>query len=123
MNSRICIQRRSVSKGAKELLEIVKQLYPHQRIELEHNVAVRGALFVDIYLPRMKIGFEYDGIQHFEYSEHFHGSRENFVKAKRRDAEKDQRCEEEGITLIRVAYNEDMSQDLILSKLEDALNG
>lgn len=112
-----------MSKGAEALLEIVQQIYPNHRIELEHNVAERGALFVDIYLPRLQIGFEYDGIQHFEYNEHFHGSRENFIKAKRRDAEKDQRCEEEGITLVRVAYNEDMNRELIVSKIEEALNG
>lgn len=112
-----------MSKGAKELLAIVKKLYPFQRVELEHNVAKHGALFIDIYLPRLKIGFEYDGQQHFEYSEHFHGSRENFIKAKRRDAEKDQRCEEEEITLIRVAYNEELTEELVLTKLEEAING
>tara|TARA_R110002094_G_scaffold153474_1_gene140972 strand:- start:664 stop:1002 length:339 start_codon:yes stop_codon:yes gene_type:complete len=112
-----------VSKGAKALLEIVKLIYPNQRIELEHNVAIRGGLFIDIYLPRFKIGFEFDGQQHFEYTEHFHGSRENFIKAKRRDADKDRRCEEEEITLIRVAYNEEMTKDLVLSKLEEATDG
>ena len=112
-----------MSKGAKKLLEIVQQIYPNHRIELEYNVAERGALFVDIYLPRLQIGFEYDGVQHFEYNEHFHSSRENFIQAKRRDAEKDQRCEEKGITLVRVAYNEDMNRELIVSKIEEALNG
>jgi len=112
-----------VSKGAKELLELVQQIFPHQRIELEHNVADRGALFVDIYLPRLKLGFEYDGQQHFEYCEHFHGNRENFIKAKKRDAEKDQKCEEQEITLIRVAYNEEMTRDLIVAKLEEQWNG
>jgi len=112
-----------VSKGAKELLELVQQIFPNQRIELEHNVAERGALFVDIYLPRLKVGFEFDGQQHFEYCEHFHGSRENFIKAKKRDAEKDDRCRDKGITLIRVAYNEEMTKDLVLGKLEDMWNG
>lgn len=112
-----------MSKGAKELLAIVQQIYPNHRVELEHNVAERGALFVDIFLPRMMLGFEYDGQQHFEYNEHFHGSRENFIKARRRDNQKDEACEDRGIILIRVAYNEDMSRDLVVSKIEEALNG
>lgn len=112
-----------MSKGALALLQIVQELYPHQRVELEHNVAERGALFLDIYLPRLKLAFEYDGIQHFEYSEHFHGSRENFLQARRRDNEKDGVCEAQGITLIRVAYNEEMNKDLVLEKIEVALNG
>ena len=112
-----------MSKGAKELLEVVRQLYSYQKIELEDNIASRGALFLDIYLPRLKIAFEYDGRQHFEYNEHFHGSRENFIKACRRDVEKDELCEQQGIILIRVAYNKKMSKELVLGKLEKAVNG
>ena len=112
-----------MSKGAEELLAIVQEIFPHQRVELEYNVATRGGLFLDIYLPRLKVGFEYDGQQHFEYCEHFHGSRENFLRARRRDAEKDELCEQQGITLIRVAYNEEMSRELVLNKLEEEWNG
>lgn len=112
-----------MSKGAEELLAIVQMIYPNQRIELEYNVADSGALFIDIYLPRLQIGFEYDGQQHFEYNEHFHGNRENFIKARRRDNSKDDMCEKKEITLIRVAYNEDMNRELVVSKIEEALNG
>ena len=86
-------------------------------------MASRGGLFLDIYLPGLKVAFEYDGPQHFEYCEHFHGSRENFIKARKRDLEKDELCDQQGITLIRVAYNEDMTKELILQKLEEAWNG
>lgn len=112
-----------MSKGAEELLQIVKGIFPHQRIEFEHNVADRGALFIDIFLPELDVGFEYDGVQHFEYNEHFHGSRDSFLKAKRRDAEKNDLCEQKGITLIRVAYNEDLTEELVLGKLEEQWNG
>ena len=111
-----------MSKGAQELLKLVKQIFPHQRVEFEYNVAERGALFVDIYLPHMKLGFEYDGEQHFKYCEHFHGTRENFLRAKRRDAEKDEVCQQKGITLIRMAHFEEMSKDTLLAKLEEAVN-
>ncbi len=112
-----------MSKGAEELLEIVRELFPNQRVELEHNVVSQGALFLDIYLPRLNIAFEYDGVQHFEYNEHFHGNKENFLKARRRDNEKDEQCEQQGITLIRVAYNEEMTKELVLGKLEKMING
>ena len=112
-----------MSKGAEDLLKIVQEIFPHQKIELEYNVADRGGLFIDIYLPRLKLGFEFDGQQHFVYNEHFHGSRENFIKARRRDAEKDTICRERGIVLIRVAFNEIMNKELILSKIEEIDNG
>ena len=112
-----------MSRGAKELLEIIRQLYPCQKIELEYNIADKGALFLDIYLPQLKIGFEYDGELHFHYNEHFHGTRENFIRAQKRDFEKDERCEVLGITLVRVAYNEEMTKASVLNKLERVLNG
>ena len=112
-----------MSKGAKALLEIVQQLYPHQRIELEYNVANFGALFLDIYLPGLSLAFEFDGEQHFRYVKHFHGNRQGFLNAQKRDVDKDDMCKEKQIILIRVAYDEKMSKDLVLGKVEDALNG
>ncbi len=121
MNLKRSTLRPSVSKGAQALLEIIQQLYPYQQITLEYNVARIGASFIDIYLPRLQMGFEYDGIQHFKYNEHFHGSRDNFLKARRRDNLKDDLCKEQKIILIRVAYDEEMSRNLVLGKIEEAL--
>jgi len=112
-----------ISKGAKQLLEIVEELFPNQRIELEHNVAPRGGLFLDIYLPRLKIAFEFDGLQHFQYTEHFHGTRQDFVKAKKRDIQKEDLCREQNITLIRVAYNEELTKELVQNKIMEVLGG
>lgn len=110
-----------MSKGAEQLLSVVREIYPNQKIEFEYNVADRGALFIDIYVPRLSIGFEYDGEQHFEYIEYFHGDRKGFLRARRRDAEKDEMCEKKGITLIRLAYNEPMTKEHVLKKIEEAL--
>ena len=112
-----------MSKGAKDLLEIVQQIFPNQKVELEHNVADRGGLFIDIYLPRMGLGFEFDGEQHFKFIEHFHGDMKGFLRARKRDSEKDEMCEKKGITLIRVAYNEPMTKDHVMSKIEEGLDG
>lgn len=117
------MNNKKTSKGAEELLEIVQQLFPNQRVELEHNIANRGALFLDIYLPRLKIAFEYDGELHFTYNEHFHHDSQRWLLARRRDWHKDELCEEQGITLIRVAYNEPMTRENVLSKIEEGLNG
>ena len=112
-----------MSRGAKALLEIVKQLYPNQRIELEYNVANFGALFLDIYLPRLGLAFEFDGEQHFKYVQHFHGNRQGFLNAKKRDLDKNETCKEKKITLIRVAFDEEMTREIVCGKVEEALNG
>ena len=111
-----------MSKGAQELLKLVQEIYPNQKIELEHNVADRGSLFVDIFLPRMNLGFEFDGEQHFKFIEHFHGDRRGFAQARQRDALKDEACQEKGIILVRVAYNEPMTREAVLAKIEEAMD-
>lgn len=112
-----------MSKGADDLKAAVERIFPNQIIKLEHNVADRGSLFIDIYLPALSIAFEYDGEQHFKYIEHFHGSRRGFAESRKRDLSKDDACAAKGITLIRVAYNEPMDHDSILEKIEAALDG
>jgi len=110
-----------MSKGAQELLKIVQQIFPNQRVELEHNVAFSGSSFLDIYLPRLKIAFEFDGEQHSRYIEHFHKDRYGFTQARRRDAEKDQLCTDRGITLIRVNYNEEITVEVVSKKIMEAI--
>jgi len=109
-----------VSKGAQQLLAIVREIYPNQRVEFEHNVAERGGLYVDIYLPRLHIAFEYDGIQHFKFIEHFHSSKQGFIQARKRDLRKNTMCEDLGITLVRVAYDEPMTKEDIMQKIDQA---
>lgn len=110
-----------MSKGARELLEIVRKIYPNQRIIVEYHVGDR--LLLDFYLLRYGLAFEYDGEQHFKYIEHFHGDRRGFAEAQKRDARKEELCYQRNITLIRVAYNEPMTEEYIRSKILEALNG
>lgn len=112
-----------MSKGCEELLAIVKLIFPNQKIILEHNVAKVGGLFLDIYLPQLNVAFEFDGEQHFTYNKHFHGSWDAFRASKNRDAAKTLRCQELEIALVRVKYDEQMSKELILDKLQKVLDG
>lgn len=47
---------------------------------------------------------EYDGIQHYQYSNTWHKTQENFLQAKKRDEEKNQYCKDNNIPLIRIPY-------------------
>jgi very-short-patch-repair endonuclease len=111
-----------MSKGCDSLLSIVQEIFPNQKVVLEHNIAKSGALFLDIYLPQLSLAFEFDGAQHFAYSEHFHGTPEAFRSYRKRDALKSDRCKELGIALIRVRFDERMDKDLVLDKINKALD-
>lgn len=62
-------------------------------------------LELDVYNDDLKLAVEYDGIQHYKYTPHFHRNGElDFQKQLQRDKFKEQKCKENGITLIRVPY-------------------
>lgn len=57
---------------------------------------------------------EYDGEQHFKYSKKGKFNEEKFKIIKKHDRIKDEYCKNNGISLLRIAYNEP-----IVKKLED----
>jgi very-short-patch-repair endonuclease len=109
-----------VSKGCAQLLEILKTLYPGQRVVTEYYLG--NGLYVDIYFPVLALMFEYDGEQHEKFSGFFHKSKMGFLKAKMRDRVKDQMCADQGFTLVRVNYDVELTPEnitkLILEKLD-----
>ena len=66
----------------------------------------------DFYLPEYNMCIEYQGIQHYKPRSIFGGEKE-FNKTKKRDLIKVNYCEENGITLIKIKYSEDIKKVLL----------
>ena len=56
---------------------------------------------LDVYMPRLAVAVEFQGIQHDRPVEYF-GGEESFQKTRRRDATKKRRCTRNGVFLIEV---------------------
>lgn len=112
--------KRSVSYGNDLMLKILKDEFSHFTIKSEYSIGEK--LRLDAYILELRIGFEFDGIQHFRYTPIWHKSQEDFEKAKQRDIRKDEICKELGITLIRIKYDEKLSHDLIREKVSKFLS-
>jgi hypothetical protein len=56
------------------------------------------------YNEKLKLGFEYQGIQHYKFTNHFHRTKERFKKNQERDKFKYKKCVELGIILILIPY-------------------
>ena len=69
------------------------------------NPETGGILEIDCYNQELKIGVEYNGIQHYVYPNVYHKSLIEFKNQVRRDQFKIKKCEENGIYLITVPYN------------------
>jgi hypothetical protein len=69
-------------------------------------------LSFDFFIPTHKIAFEIDGSQHQEYNTFFYKNKREFLNAQKRDDDKQQICDANGWTLIRVASEEELCEIL-----------
>ena len=102
------------SKGEVGLLDILHELYPNHKIE--EQVPFHG-MYLDFYIPRLRICFEYDGIQHFKQSALYHKTGTegayNFEAGLARDRAKDRYAKDEYIYMIRIGYKTKLTTDNI----------
>jgi hypothetical protein len=61
-------------------------------------------LELDGYCEELKLAFEYNGIQHYQYVPHFHETLQKFETQQKNDLLTIERCVEKGIRLIIVPY-------------------
>ena len=91
--------------------------FPKKRPDWLHGLELDG------YNEELNIAFEYNGIQHYEYIEHFHrGDPANLETQKARDRDKYRLCRENKVNLIIIPYQYDYRQpkeleDFILNEL------
>ena len=73
----------------------------------------------DVFISGLSIAIEYQGKQHFEPIDHF-GGQEAFERVQQRDKEKRMLSEAQGISLVYINYWEDVTPELVRSKIEEA---
>jgi hypothetical protein len=89
----------------KALEEIFQKPFTSVRPSWLRNPETNGTLEIDCYNDELKIGVEYNGMQHYVYPNIYHKTQEEFIKLVRRDQYKHSKCDENGVYLITVPYN------------------
>ena len=111
-------------KSEELVYNITKKLYRDYQVLYQYKPfylnTEKGNMSYDIYICGLKIAIEYQGKQHFEPVDYF-GGIENFLKQHERDEIKAKRSIENGVKLIYINYWEDITPDLIRSKIEESL--
>lgn len=111
-------QKLPYSLKEKEVLDFVKTLYngeilENDKIALAEENGKGNQKELDIYLPQLKLGIEFNG-------DFWHSLEE----VKQRDAEKKTLCEQKGISLIVIKESEwDNAPETVKQKLRDAIIG
>jgi len=88
--------------------EILKRLYPTMQILEEVPISTRRSetLYLDFYLPLNKTCIEVHGEQHYEFTPFYHPNKMAFLKSQKRDREKKEWCDINGISYIELPYNQ-----------------
>ncbi len=102
------------------MIEIIQSIYPQKQLQ-KHNRTILNGLEIDCYLPSLKLGFEYNGEQHYNHIKVFHKTKEDFEGQKQRDIKKNKRAKEQGIKLITIRYDEVLSKASILNKIKEVI--
>ena len=94
--------------GETKCREIFEELFskPFAKDRPEWLIGPKGRpLELDGYNEGLKIAFEYNGIQHYQYHEFFHkGDPREFQKEQEYDALKDKECKDHGVVLVWIPY-------------------
>jgi len=100
---------RPCSNLHKKARKLLQELYPLELILEEVGIPVTEdkTLYLDFYIPAIKLSIEVCGRQHFEYISFFYKNKLEFLKAQTNDKYKIQYCELNNITLIHLKYNEE----------------
>ena len=106
----------------EELRTMVKRLFKYYKVIKTQNALKGWALELDIYIPALKLAFEYNGKQHYRWVKYFHPTIEEFKYQQYKDRVKKKLSKMNGIKLVIVKYDEVLSEQLILSKLKHLPN-
>ena len=105
-----------IAKGASEhkssyhlkARTLITGLFPTLQILEEVPIPLRRSetLFLDFYLPLKKLCLEIHGEQHYKLIPFYHSNMLGFLKAKKKDAEKQEWCQINNIQYIELPYHE-----------------
>lgn len=99
----ICCYTTNKSKGEIRIAEYLKlnNIKFVKEFTIKNETRKRSYVRFDFYLPDYNLMIEFDGKQHYIYSEHF-GSIDVFHRLRANDFYKNQYCKEHNIRLIRI---------------------
>ena len=96
------------SKGEEKIAQVLKKtnirFKTQKKFQNCKNINFNIPYRFDFYLLDYNICLEYDGEQHFKYTNRGWDTEEQFKKTQKRDNIKNQYCKEHNIKLIRIPY-------------------
>lgn len=107
---------RTVWKGERRLIEVVRQFYPNAIREYAPEW-LRGQR-LDVFIPSEGVAIELQGEQHYKPVKYF-GGRPGLKATKERDRRKARACEEAGEPSLSGKYDEHLDEYVLEKKFRE----
>ena len=116
--SKLILEKKTTPKWKSEarLYTLVQSIYPNAVYQFRADWL--GMQSLDIYIPELSLGIEYQGVQHYKPIEHF-GGEKHFEHQQVNDKRKKKLCKDNGVILLDWAYTEPITDKSVKSFLED----
>jgi len=89
-----------------KIKELLKAAFPRATIKEQYFVKYNGAsLIFDFYIPSVGVLVECQGAQHYKFVAHFHGTKDEYESALRRDKLKQEYALKNKMFLLEIPYN------------------
>ncbi len=102
------------------LYNTIVSLFPELKVIKNYRGAELQGLELDVWIPEIKVGIEYQGEQHFKAIEHW-GGEEGLNKRIKNDKKKKRICEKLEYTLIEFKFSEKITEDAVRNKVSSFL--
>ncbi len=91
---------------------LISESFPTLQVLEEVPITLRKneTLYLDFYLPLKKLCVEVHGEQHYKFVGFYHNNMLSFLKSQKRDREKQEWCETNGIKYIVLPHFEDSDE-------------
>lgn len=100
------------------LYYIIQTLFPDKTILRHYHPDFLEGLEIDIFIKELNLGIEYQGIQHYKPIKCW-GGKESLNRLRERDQKKKKICGKLGVKLIYFDYDEELSNDFVLTRIEE----
>jgi hypothetical protein len=102
------------------LYQLINEIFPDRKIIRHYRPEILEFFELDVFIPSLNLGIEYQGIQHFKSINHW-GGKESLEQTKKRDKRKKKLCEINKIKLIYFYYYEELSRELVENKIKSLI--
>lgn len=98
--------------------DLVRKIYPSEALIEEITIPLTGIkkVYGDIFITRINKLIEVHGEQHYKYISFFYTSKADFLRAQKRDRDKEEWCDINGIEYVELPFNK-------IDEWEDRING